>query len=96
MRYYIADCHFYHRNLLTHLDNRPFSSVEEMNGCMIEKWNSKVRTNDEVVVLGDLSFGNGEETNKVLAELNGRIYLINGNHDDKFLSDRAFNQKRLE
>lgn len=96
MRYYIADCHFYHRNLLTHLDNRPFSSVDEMNAYMIEKWNSKVRTNDEVVVLGDLSFGNGEETNKVLAELNGRIYLIKGNHDDKFLSDRNFNQKRLE
>ncbi len=96
MRYYIADCHFYHRNLLTHLDNRQFSSVEEMNACMIERWNSKVRTNDDVVVLGDLSFGNGEETNKVLSELNGRIYLIKGNHDDKFLSDRSFNQKRIE
>lgn len=96
MRYYIADCHFYHRNLLTHLDNRQFSSVEEMNACMIEMWNRKVRTNDDVVVLGDLSFGNGEETNKVLSELNGRIYLIKGNHDDKFLSDRSFNQKRLE
>lgn len=95
MRYYIADCHFYHRNLLTHLDNRPFSSVEEMNECMIEKWNSKVRTNDEVIVLGDFSFGDGEETNAILSELNGRIYLIKGNHDDHFLSDKVFKLSRL-
>lgn len=96
MRYYIADCHFYHRNLLTNLDKRPFSSVEEMNSYMIKKWNEKVRTNDDVVVIGDLSFGNGEETNQILEELNGKIYLIKGNHDDMFLSDRRFKLSRLE
>ncbi len=96
MRYYIADCHFYHKNLITNLDNRPFASVEEMNSCMIEKWNEKVRTNDDVVVLGDLSFGDGEETNQILGELNGRIYLIKGNHDDKFLGDSQFKSSRLE
>lgn len=96
MRYYIADCHFYHRNLLTHLDNRPFESIEEMNSYMIKKWNEKVRTNDDVVVLGDLSFGNGEETNEVLSALNGRIYLIKGNHDGMFLDDRHFNHSRLQ
>ena len=26
MRYYIADCHFYHKNLLTEMDNRDFES----------------------------------------------------------------------
>ena len=34
MRYYIADCHFYHRNLLTEMDNRDFESVEQMNEVM--------------------------------------------------------------
>lgn len=37
MRYYIADCHFYHKNLLTEMDNRDFESVEQMNEVMIEK-----------------------------------------------------------
>ena len=62
MRYYIADCHFYHRNLLTEMDNRGFESVEQMNEVMIEKWNKKVHARDEVVILGDLSLGSGQET----------------------------------
>ena len=52
MRYYIADCHFYHKNLLTEMDNRGFESVEQMNEVMIEKWNKKVHARDEVVILG--------------------------------------------
>lgn len=30
---------------------------------MLEKWNNKVRKNDEVIILGDLSWGKPEETN---------------------------------
>ena len=55
MRYYIADCHFYHKNMLKEMDNRGFESVEQMNEVMIEKWNKKVHARDEVVILGDLS-----------------------------------------
>ncbi len=29
MRYYIADCHFYHKNLLTEMDNCGFESVKQ-------------------------------------------------------------------
>ena len=85
MRYYIADCHFYHRNLLTEMDNRDFKSVEQMNEVMIEKWNKKVHARDEVVILGDLSLGNGKETNEILCRLKGRLYLIRGNHDDRII-----------
>ncbi|WP_242744607.1 hypothetical protein [Allobaculum sp. Allo2] len=52
MRYYIADCHFFHRSLLTKMDQRGFESAEEMNEYMIERWNQKVKRNDEVVILG--------------------------------------------
>lgn len=70
MRYYIADCHFYHKNLLTEMDNRDFESVEQMNEVMIEKWNKKVHARDEVVILGDLSLGNwkGNQRNTVSAK----------------------------
>lgn len=44
MRYYIADCHFYHKNLLTEMDNRDFESVEQINEVMIEKWNKGLRS----------------------------------------------------
>ena len=78
------------------MDMRPFSSVEEMNESMISKWNEKVRKNDDVVILGDFSFGKGEETNSVLSRLNGRLYLIKGNHDDRYLKDGAFKVSRFE
>lgn len=76
MRYYIADCHFFHASLNTKMDKRGFESVEEMNEYMIQQWNKKVRKNDEVVILGDLSWGKDDETNELLNRLNGRLFLI--------------------
>jgi calcineurin-like phosphoesterase family protein len=96
MRYYISDLHFYHKNLISRMDNRPFDTVEEMNEYMIKQWNKKVRKNDEVIVIGDLSFGDGEQTNEILKQLNGTIYLIEGNHDHKFLKDPKFQKERLK
>ena len=52
-----------------------------MNEYMIEKWNAKVRKRDEVVILGDFSLGNVEETTALLGRLKGRLHLILGNHD---------------
>ena len=46
MRYYISDCHFFHKSLNERMDNRGFDSAEAMNEYMIEKWNKKVRKND--------------------------------------------------
>ena len=36
-----------------------------MNEFMVAKWNEKVKSRDEVFVLGDFSFGNVEETTKI-------------------------------
>lgn len=89
MRYYISDCHFYHRSLLTAMDQRPFATVDEMNQAMIKAWNEKVRPNDEVVILGDFSWGTAEETMELLKKLQGKKYLIRGNHD-LYLKDKNF------
>lgn len=94
MRYYIADCHFFHEALNTQMDRRGFSSVEAMNTYMLRKWNAKVRPNDEVVILGDLSWGKPDETNALLKQLNGRLYLIEGNHD-RFLRNTAYDSRRF-
>ena len=94
MKYYIADLHFYHRNLNTQMDKRGFESAEAMNEYMIEKWNSKVKNKDEVIVLGDMSMGKGEETNAILRRLKGKICLIRGNHDS-FLNDKKLDRDRF-
>ena len=94
MRYYIADPHFFHGALNTKMDRRGFESVEAMNDYMLRQWNRKVRKNDEVVILGDLSWGKAEETNELLERLNGRLYLIQGNHD-RFLKNKDYNAGRF-
>lgn len=50
--FYIADTHFNHSNIIG-FDNRPFSSVEEMNETLIHNWNSVVKHGDQVYILGD-------------------------------------------
>lgn len=94
MRYYISDLHFFHANMNTEMDRRGFDGVEEMNAYMMRKWNGKVRRNDEVVIIGDLSWGNARQTNELLTQLNGRLYLITGNHD-RFVHQSQFDANRF-
>ena len=57
-----------------------------MNEGLIHNWNMVVGKDDTVFHLGDVSFGNREETEKVLARLNGHLFLVKGNHDKKTYS----------
>ena len=95
MRYYIADLHFFHGALNDKMDRRGFASVEEMNEYMIAKWNKKVRKNDDVVIIGDLSWGNVQETNALLQRLKGKLYLVCGNHD-RFVNNKEMNLDRFK
>lgn len=95
MRYYISDLHFFHYNLCNRMDKRGFKSVEDMNKFMIKQWNSRVNKNDEVVILGDFSMGSAQQTEEILKELNGKKFLIAGNHD-KFLKDKSFNRNHFQ
>lgn len=95
MRYYISDCHFFHESMNTSMDCRGFKDVDSMNQLMVQRWNRKVGTKDEVVVLGDFSLGTAEQTNFLLEQLNGRKYLILGNHDS-VVRRRRFRQELFE
>ena len=94
MRYYISDLHFYHESLNQRMDCRGFADASEMNAYMTDRWNRKVRPCDEVVILGDLSVGKGPATNAILEQLNGKLYLVTGNHD-RFLEDKKFDRSRF-
>lgn len=77
---FISDLHFGHKNIIKY-ENRPFASIDDMNDKLIKNWNSTVKDNDEVYILGDFSFGNQAFTLNILQKLNGKKYLIKGNHD---------------
>lgn len=70
-----------HANIIEYC-NRPFSNANEMNEEMIKRWNSIIKKGDKVWHLGDFSFGSKEQIANVVSKLNGRIFLILGNHDN--------------
>ena len=84
MRYWTADTHFNHRNIIRYC-NRPFSSVEEMDDVLISNINSKVTESDSLIIGGDFVFQNKEKTIRYYIErINCKnIILIWGNHDRK-------------
>ena len=78
--YFTSDLHFCHANIIRFC-KRPFTSVEEMNEVLIKNWNSVVKEDSIVFILGDFCFGQKTTWNKILKQLNGKKYLIVGNHD---------------
>ena len=92
---YIADLHFYHDNLNHRMDVRGFSGYEEMNAHMIRQWNDHVTKKDEVYILGDFAISRGRAVGEILRQLNGKKYLIEGNHD-RLLDDKEFDRSQFE
>lgn len=80
--YFAADLHLFHKNILQ-IENRPFNYLDEMHEYIIKNWNKKISKVDKTLILGDLTFGNQKDSLKVIEQLNGRKYLIKGNHDKK-------------
>lgn len=78
--YFTSDLHFYHKNIIKY-ENRPFSSLEEMNKSLIENWNSIVPKNGIVVVCGDFCWKK-KKINEVEQKLNGYKLFLKGNHDN--------------
>ena len=87
----ISDTHFGETNTIKYF-NRPFASAQEMDETMKKRWNSVVRPQDVVIHCGDFCDGKGKHafTNiiKYRCQLNGRIGLILGNHDNERLNYR--------
>lgn len=78
--FFISDTHFSHKSILK-FENRPFSTIEEMDEIMIENWNNTVSDNDIVYHLGDFCLSNQSRHIEIIKRLKGKIILIKGNHD---------------
>ena len=87
-----ADTHFGHNNirLPTHAD-RPFGSLEEMDETLIARWNAKVPKRARIYHLGDFAFGRAARKRiaRLVPRLNGRIFLVGGNHDEGIRGELA-------
>ena len=80
MIYFTSDLHFGHKNVIR-FDNRPFTTIEEMDEELIKRWNNKIKDEDTVYILGDISWHKVEKTCDILSKLRGIKFLVKGNHD---------------
>ena len=84
MVYFTADMHFGHRAIIN-MQSRPFESVEEMNRVLLQNFNSVVHKDDTVYILGDICHHMKiEDADELIRKMNGKKYLIIGNHDKKY------------
>ena len=101
--FFTSDTHFGHKNILNFCE-RPFKDTDEMDEAIITNWNNKVGKDDIVFHLGDFAFASNKRWQELICKLNGKIYLILGNHDitrwpgsyTMELFDRVENQMMLK
>ena len=83
MIYITSDFHFNHQKEFIY-EPRGFSSPIEMNEVLLENFNSIVKPEDEVYILGDLMLGGAvfhRQGLELISSLNGHLHLVRGNHD---------------
>lgn len=103
--FFTSDLHLGHAKvLLHHPETRPWRDVETMNEALVKHWNNKVGPEDEIYLLGDVSFMKSGPTLELLKRLNGKKHLILGNHDyglnqehrDLFESVQPYLEKKID
>ena len=78
--FFTSDTHFCHNKEFLY-GPRGFTSADEMNEAIIERWNKIVKPTDMVYHLGDTILNDNEKGIECFKQLNGQIFLILGNHD---------------
>jgi len=78
--FFTSDTHLMHQPSFV-WEPRGFTSVEEMNEAIVERWNAVVKPEDRVIHLGDVILNNTEKGLEYFRRLNGEICIVVGNHD---------------
>lgn len=82
--YFTADWHLGHKKILTLGHGRPFENIQHHDNTLIRNYNKIVSDDDTCYFLGDICWNQSYESYKKLFEqLNGKKYVILGNHDNK-------------
>ena len=81
--WYTSDQHYGHANIIEFC-GRPQKDVSDMNEDMVYRYNSVVKPEDTVMLLGDLCMGKLADSLRYVEKLNGVKTLLCGNHDKMF------------
>lgn len=79
---FLIGCSHFNHNKDFIFKARGYNSIQEHDEGLIKIWNERVRPQDSVLHLGDFMLnGSAESCKNIVGRLNGRLYLINGNHN---------------
>lgn len=78
--WFTSDLHLGHEAVIKYC-SRPFASVDEMNEAIIGNYNARVKPEDTVYILGDLTLAPIKTAGPLIQRLNGKKILVQGNHD---------------
>jgi len=81
MKIFLTSNQQFGRNGAIDTYKRPFSSVNEMNFELIDRWNSVVSEDDTVYVLGNFAW-DPESAELAVKALHGNIIFLNGEYDN--------------
>lgn len=83
MKYFTADYHFGHEEIIN-LTSRPWKNTSKMDKDLVKNHNDIVGIDDDIYIAGDISLATKSYRGyleNIIKKLNGRIHLIQGNHD---------------
>ena len=87
--WFTADTHFGHENVIRYC-HRPFTSAAKMDDRLIENWNQTVKPDDIIYHLGDFTLLGKEPAERYFQHLSGRILVIPGGHDHRWIGKDTF------
>ena len=86
MEFFVANLDIGRKNSLIY-DNRPFKSIQEHDFAIMKNWNDTVGKDDDVYILGGISWLSKRDTVEYFQSLNGRKHLLRGEHDHILLRE---------
>lgn len=92
MNFFVTSDTMFGRENMLSLESRNYSSTEEMDSDMINKWNERVNHDDIVYHLGNFAW-DPFSANNALQNLNGNIIILPGDKDKALLESIALYPK---
>lgn len=84
MMYFTSDTHHKHKRICELTDRKNITTAENHENWLIDLINSRVTKDDQLYMLGDISFSRKyEEVESFYKRINAQKFVIKGNHDDR-------------
>lgn len=80
----IADLRLFNEDIANQMG---YADFESMNSEVIRSWNSGVKSDDDVIIMGDIGDASVEQLKSVISKLNGTLWLTSKTAKEQFTKE---------